>query len=116
MIPTPADHGNHSRADTPHIVGPHRLVSTAQIDELLRHILQLRDEVDAISDRLLYAEAALHHICDRLAIDEHGLPDPIAAINERLDMAMMGLHALGLDVPLPRIRWADPHADPEGQR
>lgn len=37
----------------------------------------LADEVAAIEDRLLLAEAAIHHLADVLRIDAHALPDPL---------------------------------------
>ena len=37
----------------------------------------LADEVAAIEDRLLYAEAAVAHLCDYLGIGAHELPDPL---------------------------------------
>lgn len=36
----------------------------------------LADEVAAIEDRLLLAEAALHHIYDAIGLDPSALPDP----------------------------------------
>lgn len=40
-------------------------------------LAELADEVAAIEDRLLLAEAAIHHIADRLRIDPHRLPDAL---------------------------------------
>ncbi|VTR98843.1 unnamed protein product [Gemmata massiliana] len=36
----------------------------------------LADRLEALQDRVLYLEAALHHVCDRLGIDPGRLPDP----------------------------------------
>jgi hypothetical protein len=37
----------------------------------------LVDEVCALEDRLTYAESAVAHLCDRLSIDPHALPDAL---------------------------------------
>jgi hypothetical protein len=47
------------------------------------------DEFEALSDRLLFAEAALHHVCDRLGIDTHDLPDPTV---DRLVAVLLAWH------------------------
>jgi hypothetical protein len=36
------------------------------------------ERVAALEDRVTYAEAAIHHIIDRVGIDSHELPDPFA--------------------------------------
>lgn len=44
----------------------------------VRECTALHERIDALTDRVLLLEAALHHICDVLGIDTHTLPDPTA--------------------------------------
>jgi hypothetical protein len=79
-----------------------------------------REEFDALADRVLYLEAALHHVLDAARIDPHSLPDPIGRLERRVDNAYVALATLGLDVELPPV-FADadvqPHiANTEGVR
>ena len=47
----------------------------------------LADEVAAIEDRLLYCEAAIHHLIDRFGIDADDLPDPLTVSVPTADAA-----------------------------
>lgn len=49
---------------------------TARLDELCRILLAAHERIDAIEERLLYCEAAMHHVCDQAGIDTHCLPHP----------------------------------------
>ncbi len=59
------------------------MISTAEaelrerVSTLERENLLLTDANHALSDRLLYVEAALHHIADRVDMKLAGLPDPL---------------------------------------
>jgi hypothetical protein len=65
MFPEKTPHGKCGRRDGPHEPPAPHVVSRA--------------EHDAIADRVLLLEAALHHVCDRLGIDTHSLPDPLGS-------------------------------------
>jgi hypothetical protein len=98
------------------------------------------DEFEALSDRVLYLEAALHHIADLIDLDLAGFPEPLAirlkrdikprsldelihlltaaherfdAIERQLELLTVAVATLGIDVDLPRPRFAD---DGEGDR
>jgi len=99
-----------------------------------------RDQYDALNDRILYLEAALHHLADLAGLDTSSLPDPLAselrrglkprsldelihlltaaherfdAIEQQLELLTVAVATLGIDVDLPPARFAD---DGEGDR
>lgn len=49
---------------------------TDRLAELMRVVLGQADEIDALSDRLLYAESALHHLAELVGLDLPGIVDP----------------------------------------
>lgn len=47
------------------------------IAELTRVVMSLVDDLDALADRVLYLEAAAHHLADLAGLDLPSLPDPL---------------------------------------
>lgn len=78
-----------------------------QRDQMLTRLARIEERVEAIHDRLLYAESAIHHISDHLGINPHDLPhtDPTRELlrptEDTLRFIVLALLTLGIDTEIP---------------
>jgi len=49
------------------------------LEELTKVLAKVAEDIEALSDRVLYAEAALHHIADRIGMSLPGPPEIVTA-------------------------------------